>query len=122
MKLVDLQPEWRTYHDEDGRIFHRHVETRAEANGISFKCPECDRRQGGELKGAHMCICWSPEVGAAATPGPGRWNMVGDTFETLSLVAGSSSVLLTAGCRAHFHVTNGEIIISPDSGVGGTFR
>ena len=42
-------------------------------------------------------------------PQPGRWQLVGDTFETLSLIADSSSVLLLGGCNAHFFVSHGYI-------------
>jgi hypothetical protein len=44
------------------------------------------------------------------SPTPGRWDFQGTGLQDLTLVAGSSSVLLTGGCRAHFFVRDGEIV------------
>lgn len=42
--------------------------------------------------------------------------MHGSGYSDLTLRAGSSSVMLTAGCFAHFFVTDGNIIQSGDGG------
>jgi len=138
MKLTDLEPQLVRYEErvqtwtrvlgdpkawlpgdptEDvtgPRQYHVFVDTLEEADGISFLCPKCFSDVGSPI-GVHSVICWRPRVPAHATPGPGRWEFVGTSLADLSLVAGSSSVLLSSdgGCKAHFHVTNGAIIMSP---------
>lgn len=108
MKLLELDPEFLQYHDENGRIFHRHVQTIGEANGVEFACPKCFQINQGFI-GTHHIICWDPTVPASARPGPGRWKLVGTGLHDLSLVAGSSSVLLTAGCMWHGFIENGNV-------------
>jgi hypothetical protein len=78
------------------------------ADGISFICPKCFAVNGGPI-GVHSVLCWRPRVAAGISPGPGRWEFLGTGYEDLTLVAGSSSVKLTGGCGAHFHVTSGAI-------------
>ena len=105
MRLIDLHPTWlgRIEH-VDGRYSWYHDRLRREAQGIMFGCPKC-------APGEHMIICWNPDVPDDLSPLPGRWDLVGDNFVTLSLVGRgtSNSVLLTSGCQAHFFVTDGEI-------------
>ena len=100
MRLSELDPEFIRHFDGGG---HQRVETMAEATGIKLLCPKC---ASGDR---HWIICWSPVVPQSIMPKPGRWNMQGSGFDDLSLVAGSSSVSLTSGCRAHFMVANGEV-------------
>lgn len=114
MKLTELEARFMSYHEDGAHRYHREVDSIAEANGVMFLCPQC-KLDG--VRGVHSVLCWAPSVGMAATPGPGRWDLQGTSLEDLTLVAGSSSVRLTGGCCAHFHVTNGEIIMSADSGV-----
>lgn len=108
MTLADLQPaflkilsptSWR----HDGISC-------GEADGIAFLCPVCYRTNKGPV-GTHTIICWRPHVSREMSPGPGRWEFHGTSFADLSLVAGSSSVLLNSGCRAHFFVRHGQIEI-----------
>lgn len=108
MRLIELNPRFVVYRREGRTTYHDHVETISEADGILFLCPRCFLKNGGPV-GTHSVICWSPKVPASARPGPGRWNLTGTGFDDLSLVAGSSSVLLTSGCRWHGFVTNGEV-------------
>jgi len=108
MRLIDLSPELLQYHTEGFRTFHRHVDTLSEANGVRFLCPRWFKDNGGPV-GTHSIICWDPSVPQIARPGPGRWSMVGTGLHDLSLVAGSSSVLLTDGCRWHGFVENGLV-------------
>lgn len=61
-------------------------------------------------KGVHSVICWKPSVSQTVKPTPGRWHILGSGFADLTLQSGSSSVLITDGCRAHFYITNGNII------------
>lgn len=84
------------------------VETIAEADGIRFLCPKCFTTNGGP-RGTHSVICWRPRVAAHITPGPGRWEFEGSGLADLTLVAGSSSILLHGGCNAHFWIRAGEI-------------
>jgi hypothetical protein len=107
MRLLELEPrflkitapdEWDT---KDIGI--------AEADGIIFLCPVCFVTNNGNV-GTHSIICWKPHVPLERSPGPGRWNFLGTGFEDITLQAGSSSIFLTtADCKAHFHITNGEI-------------
>lgn len=99
MKLADLSPEFLKIVDEYS--FRTDV-ARADADGVWFLCPKCE---------SHMVTCWSPSVDQSWDPKPGRWELVGAGIDDLSLVAGSSSVALTHGCRAHFFVRNGGIIM-----------
>ena len=123
MKLIDLEPTFLRYeirterwtrHRADGideeitgpRSYFVRVTTLAEAQGIKFRCPKC---------GDHAVICWSRSRGTPddATPGPGRWALVGTSLEDLTLNADppsqARSVLLSGGCARHGFVTNGEV-------------
>lgn len=107
MKLVDLEAEFLKRTDDSH--FHRAASI-AEADGIIFVCPKCYAANGNSRIGVHSVICWSPSVPQTTRPVPGRWNLVGTSLADLSLVAGSSSVLLLGpGCGAHFFVRNGQI-------------
>lgn len=128
VKLLDLDPQFlkrvfrhcergptedRTcifVHDQpkDHEEWH-HVDAIADADGVQFLCPVCFTKNGGPV-GTHSVICWRPRVPSDVCPKPGRWELVGTGYADLSLVAGSSSVLLQdAPCKAHFFVTNGQI-------------
>lgn len=134
MRLIELEPEWLTYEVreeeyqkvKDGvsplnytkddiitvkgpRTYLIRVE-RKDARGIMFLCPTCFNNNGGP-KGTHSIVCWDPSVPLTENlAGPGRWHLQGDTFENLTLIGPTtSSVLLTGGCNAHFHIVNGEI-------------
>jgi hypothetical protein len=105
MKLTELNPKFLK---RDDSHHFRHVETIGEADGLWFLCPKCFLANGG-AKGTHGVICWSPSVPQDTSPTPGRWNLVGSSFDNLSLVAGSSSVQLNGGCSWHGYVKNGEV-------------
>ncbi len=76
-----------------------------DADGIMFDCPKCV-----DTPRRHVVICWSPGVDPQRYPKPGRWSIIGTTFDDLSLVAASSSIQLTTGCMAHFYVRDGAIV------------
>lgn len=81
------------------------------AEGVIFLCPKCHATNGGPV-GTHSVICWRPCVPQTEDPKPGRWEFEGTGLADLTLVAGSSSVLLTGeGCHAHFFVRAGEIVM-----------
>lgn len=90
------------------------VDTIQEAQGVRFLCPVCFETNNGPV-GTHGVICWSRSRGIpdGVQPGPGRWLLVGTGLADLTLNGdgGSRSVALTGdgGCKAHFHVTNGEV-------------
>lgn len=91
---------------------HRTDQPRERANGISFLCPLCFQRNNGPV-GTHGIICWDPSVPLppkGPTPAPGRWNLVGRGLDDLTLVAGSSSILLTSGCRWHGWIRDGKAV------------
>ena len=112
MKLTELDPDFIKIndfiHDQNFKI----VKDVKEADGIMFYCPVClaNQQKGADIH-VHSIICWQPKVPSNIHPNPGRWNLVGTSFEDLSLINGSSSVYLQGGCKAHFFITNGEIKI-----------
>ena len=105
MRLADLNPRFLKDIDERNSKFVHDI---ADADGIMFLCPKCFTENGGAA-GTHSVICWRPHVAQSRFPIPGRWEFEGSGFADLSLVAGSSSVLLTGGCAAHFFVRVGQI-------------
>ncbi len=80
-----------------------------EADGVWFLCPKCYAAHGNSAVGTHWVCCWRPRVPQTWSPQPGRWEFQGTSLDDLTLVAGSSSVLITSGCMAHFFVRNGHI-------------
>lgn len=92
----------------DERTFQHEGVSFAEADGVMFLCPKCFEVNGGSV-GTHSVICWRPRVPQTWNPKPGRWEFEGSSLDDLTLVAGSSSVLLTGGCEAHFYVRRGHI-------------
>lgn len=147
MTLLDLDPHWCKLSTtsswwcdrEDGTLI-----TMESADGILFLCPRCFQLNAARFAdtpdlgcppghyGTHSVLCWRPRVPQTITPKPGRWEFTGTDFTDLSLVAGSSSVLLTSDmnvecaqckrtgasaddvcrycpCRAHFYVRAGHI-------------
>ena len=109
MRLTELEPEFLRYYEDHGHVYHKHVSLISEANGLWFLCPKCFKTNGSRV-GTHGLICWDPSVPQSARPGPGRWRMVGTSFEDLTLRSSSShSVLLTDGCEWHGFVENGEV-------------
>lgn len=106
LRLVDLKPEFlKLQVDLKGWLRTQEL---IEADGIVFLCPKCFTLNGGPV-GTHSVICWQPHVPQEIGPKPGRWKFHGTGFADLSLVAGSSSVLLMGGCNAHFFVREGRI-------------
>ena len=109
MRLTDLSPKFLKRLDD--KSWRHDIEKVEDADGLEFLCPACFRKNGG-IVGTHAVICWSPSVPQTTFPTPGRWTMVGTGFHDLSLVAGSSSVLIkNPDGSEHWHglVTNGEV-------------
>jgi hypothetical protein len=109
MKLLELKPSFLKWKDDS---HYEQMDTAVGADGIEFLCPVCFRKNGGEA-GTHMIICWAPNVPQTTTPKPGRWNLVGSGYDDLTLVNGSSSVLVRGepGKPDHWHgfVRNGQV-------------
>lgn len=108
MRLTDLEPQFLKR--EDSHHF-RFIDVMAEADGVEFLCPKCFAANSGRV-GTHAVICWQPSVPQDTSPTPGRWTMEGTGFNDLTLVAGSSSILLKSGCEAHFFIRAGEIVMA----------
>lgn len=106
MRLTELQPRFLKRESADN--FRCRDVSMTDADGIWFLCPKCFKNKGGPV-GTHSIICWEPSVPQDTTPTGGRWTIEGTGFDDLTLVAGSSSVLLKGGCNAHFFVRNGQI-------------
>lgn len=108
MKLTELDAMFVRREVRDGREYYEPVDDIASADGVLFQCPKCFATNNGPV-GTHSILCWQPRIPPDVDPKPGRWSFVGTSLADLSLVAGSSSVLLTGGCNAHFFVRNGAI-------------
>ena len=108
MTLVDLEPQFLKLKTLDVDTGAQIVDRLEDADGIWFSCPKCTQDLGTRV-GAHSVICWRPRVPQTITPKPGRWEFSGTGMADLTLRAGSSSILLTSGCRAHFYVEAGNI-------------
>lgn len=108
MKLAECRPEFLKWEDDSHFKIASSVN---EADGLLLLCPVCLKNNKMSTMGVHSIICWEPNVPQTTSPKPGRWNMSGTGFDDLTLTAGSSSILLTGdGCKAHFFITNGEIV------------
>lgn len=121
MKLLELEPQFLKV-DPTNPDHFQSVDFIGQSNGLMFLCPVCFLKNDGP-KGTHSVICWTPEVPQTVNPKPGRWNFEGTGYGDLSLVSGSSSILLDSKplseeekargykepCRAHFFIKNGEI-------------
>lgn len=94
MKLTDLEPQFLKIKDE--KTFE-HVDEISAADGVLFLCPKCFVHNDGPV-GTHSVLCWCPHVPQSVPPVPGRWDFQGTCYGDLSLVAGSSSVLLKGFC------------------------
>lgn len=108
LKLTELDPQFLKHVLDDDGYYFLMVDALSEADGISFLCPKCYLANKGRI-GTHSIICWDPSVPENLNPKPGRWKMVGTSFQDLSLVAGSSSILLTDGCRWHGFIREGQV-------------
>ena len=108
MRLTELEPEFLKLSDPEGKSYRTDA-TFQDCDGLFFLCPVCFKNNNGPV-GTHGVICWKPHIPQTVAPTPGRWSQNGSGFHDLSLVAGSSSVLLQGGCNAHFWITNGEIV------------
>lgn len=111
-RFADLEPSFLRFETNDfsSKVFQMQ-DAIAGAHGVMFVCPKCYVSCGGRA-GAHSIICWTPAVPQTVSPQPGRWAMQGTGYNDLTLVAGSSSVLLLGpgGCQAHFFVRDGRVL------------
>ena len=109
MKLTDLEPSFLKWKDDS---HYEKTDQLVGADGIIFLCPKCFCING-VATGTHRIVCWAPHVPQTTFPRPGRWNLVGSGYKDLTLVNGSSSVLVrrVPGEPDHWHgyVRNGEV-------------
>lgn len=115
MRLAELDPQWLRYKTVRGRALWHHVKTIELAQGVMFLCPVCFVTNHGPV-GTHRVVCWSRSRGVPdeADPKPGRWTLVGSSYEDLTLngdpPGNPRSVLLNGpGCGWHGFITNGEV-------------
>lgn len=106
MKLTELNPRFLAV--IDSHTYRAENVPFSEADGVMFLCPKCFRENQGSV-GTHSVICWRPNVSQDIPPNPGRWEFQGTGLDDLTLVAGSSSILLTSGCMWHGFIRNGEV-------------
>ena len=107
LKLAVLEAKFLKYEKRPDGEYLVKVDSIQEAQGVQFLCPKCWTANKGSV-GTHSVICWNPTVPPEVNPKPGRWSLVGTGLSDLTRVAGSSSILLTAGCRWHGFLRNGE--------------
>ena len=108
MKLTELEAKFLKV---ESTTIRRYVDSIEEADGVIFLCPVCWKKNSGPV-GTESMICWKPSVPQTISPSGGRWNLVGTGLHDLSLVAGSSSILVrNADGSEHWHgyVKNGEV-------------
>lgn len=83
--------------------------------GLYCLCPACYAQNGGEV-GTHALRVLTPDADPDDWPLPGRWRLIGDTFDELTAEGangGSSSILLAGSpCRAHFFIRDGEVVFA----------
>lgn len=113
LRLHELEAVFLYYTGEDGRDMHMGEPpdvTLDRADAVMFLCPKCFTENGGPVR-THRVICNRPRVPLIPEKyvGPGRWEFQGTGIDDLTLVAGSSSILLQGGCGAHFFIRNGGI-------------
>jgi hypothetical protein len=112
MRLSELNPRFLKIHNftDSGGVDRVEYQTTTldACDGIQFLCPKCFAANKGPV-GTHAVICWKPHVPQTIPPVPGRWDFEGTSIDSLSLKAGSSSVLLQSGCQAHFCIKSGAI-------------
>ena len=110
MKLTELEPTFLKWKDDSN---FEEIGDISAADGIMFLCPACFRKNRGPV-GTHAIICWEPNVPQTTEPKPGRWNLLGSGYGDLTLVNGSSSVLVRGepGQPDHWHghIRNGEVV------------
>lgn len=114
MTLRQLEAQFVQYVERDGRVYHHHVATLAEAQGVDFLCPLCFHNNDGPV-GTHHVLCWFTDRGVpdSAFPQPGRWSPAGSGLDDLTFIGpAAASVLLTGGCKWHGFVKNGEATLS----------
>lgn len=108
MKLTELEAFFvKRFSDGEGE-YYAQVEKIEEADGVEFLCPKCWIENKGRV-GTHMVLCWRPRVPQTVNPKPGRWEFQGTGLHDLTLVAGSSSILLTSGCKWHGFIRGGIV-------------
>lgn len=109
MRLTELDAQFLKVESETTR---RYVDSISEADGVMFLCPVCWKKNNGSV-GTESMICWKPSVPQTVSPKGGRWNLVGTGLDDLTLVAGSSSILVRNGDGSeHWHgfIRNGEVV------------
>ena len=119
--LKMLDPRWMSLAD-NGNLIHTRDPRPTNPIGLHLLCPLCwmvrkapiiapkkaiERVEGF---GVHAAHCLSPQAPADMLPLPGRWNLIGDTLDELSLKGKKgSSVQFNHGCKAHFLIKNGVV-------------
>jgi hypothetical protein len=111
MRLSDLKSEFLVI---TGENTHQRCASLAQAQGVMFMCPKCFEANRSPV-GTHWVLCWFAGRGVPdnRVPIPGRWHPHGTEIDDLTFVGpGAVSVLLTAGCRWHGFIRNGEATLA----------
>ena len=108
LKLSDLDPHFLKCTEPHGYDHCGEMDDIGDAEGMIFLCPACFWSNDGPV-GTHAIIVWRPMVPRDVEPGPGRWDVVDTGYDDLTLKAGSSSVQITGGCKAHFFIRDGKV-------------
>lgn len=119
MKLLDLEPQFVTFHESANgstqRRYERYVLTLAEAQGVFFGCPTCFVKNGNSMAGTHGIVVAFRDRGVPDHLGshdrrgkPTRWAVSGTGYEDLTL-SPSIDISESGAGEWHGHITNGEI-------------
>jgi hypothetical protein len=97
LKLPDLDPR---FIKQVSALRYKHSDDIAAADGMMLLCPACFWSNNGN--GAHAMTIW-------LLPRPRCWGFEGSGYADLSIAAGSASVTIIGGCRAHFSIKRGKV-------------
>lgn len=100
-KLTELNPRWVGYGGEGITDINGNPVPRRDKVAIQFDCP-C----GSKVCTPAIISFSNPPDGKGPVDNRVNWEMKGSTFEDLTL---SPSIQRMDNCKAHFHITNGEI-------------
>ena len=117
VRVVDLSPRWCGQPRLD--LSFSYVDDIQDAYGLLLVCPLCYINKGYTDIGVERLLLWQPSVPKeifidskvfSFFVESGRWHFSGTGFDDLTLINGSSSILLLGeGCNAHFWIRNGQI-------------
>lgn len=99
LKLIDLEPHLLK---RVTPFDYEHADDVSAADGMIFLCPACYWSNSGHKDRVHAMVVW-------LLPRPRCWGFEGTDYRDLSIKAGSVSVTIISGCKAHFDIKRGKV-------------